>query len=238
MTNKFWLTLLLFMAAADAGTLSVVSVTAPNGTSAASGQHSGFADASPLNWTEFGATANGGDGTIVMTGVLECVPVSGCAGGTPAQFRVDFTGSNFSTADINFQGTLFGTVPNPDVYGVLYGTVNTVIFTGIPTIVGNQVQESPANQIMSLTIPFAFDEPTFAKALLAQHEPVDGIPPGAFYGWTVLTVEDLTGRLDFRDPLTNSFTNSTDVPEAGTIGLLGLGLAILAASRVLREPGR
>ncbi len=220
------LSVLLAATTAFGGTLSITSITDPLGGSSTTGSHSGFGDGISLGWTNFTATANSGAGTIVTTGILRCPDMGGCGGGTPARFRVDFTGSNFSTVGIDFQGILTSLVLPPDDRGILYGSVNTVVFTGTPTYVGNQLQEIGPNQILSQTSAFGFDAPTAGKVLISSHEPAGTIPAGAFYGYTVLRIESLTGQLDFSDPLTNQFAEGSAVPEPAT--LAGVAMGILA----------
>ncbi|MFN7938973.1 MAG: PEP-CTERM sorting domain-containing protein [Bryobacteraceae bacterium] len=200
-----------------AGSLTVTNVTTPNGGFTVSGTYSGYADAPVFSWSDFSVSSNDIAGTITAGGVLTCATAGGCGGGSPAQFRIDFTGSGFSTVDIDFQGTLTSLAALPDIQGVLYGTVRTVIEPDV-----------------DISAPFGFDAPTEGKTVLANAAAAGPIPAGSFTGYTLLTIEVLVGELDFRDPLINHFT-SADVPEPATsLPLIGACLAMAALKRTHR----
>ncbi|MBS1827457.1 MAG: PEP-CTERM sorting domain-containing protein [Acidobacteria bacterium] len=219
----------LFSFPGYAGTLSVTLIKDPNGGAAASGLYTHLG-AGQLNWDSFGASVEGS--AIVMRGLLTSTGTEPFGGIQPANFRVDFTGSDYPTVAMDFQGILTSAAQFPAVDGLLQWTIHTVIFTGVPTYSGTNLIEVGPDQLYSLTTSGFLDSPTGGKQVLDGHEETGPIPDGPFYGYTILSLERLDGTLDFTDPLTVQFGPvAADVPEPRTFFALAGALAVLALKR-------
>lgn len=215
-----------------AGALSVNFIKDPNGGNASSGLYTHLGTGQ-LNWESFGASAN--EGTLVITGRVTSTGAEAFGGVQPANFRVDFAGTDFSTIAMEFQGILTSAAQLPAEDYLLQWSIHTVIFTGVPTYNGSNLIEIAPDQILSLTTAGSLLEPTDGKQVLDGHDPEGRIPAGSFYGYSILSIERVDGTLDFTDPLVLQFGPvAADVPEPGTAWTVAIAIALLKRARGLR----